>query len=346
VKIAVRQADLAADRETIIQMILQFLTPHSTQARYDWLYLNNPHGPAKAWIAEIVDDRCSIGMAAAFPRRIRIGGCMRNGWVLGDFCIADRYRSLGPALLLQRACLAEIDAGTVDFCYDFPSRSMLAVYQRLGLFATTQLVRLAKPIRVDRQVRKRIPVSWLAKGLSIVANVALRWIDGSRSRSRGGYSLEFLEGPFGDEFDMLESTMATREAAGVERSAAYLNWRYRNHPFVLHECLVARRNGRLSGCVIFTRAGIEATIVDCFGIEVDALYQDLLTHLTAILRERGVETVSVPLSAHHPSRNSFKQLGFRERESVPVVVHFSPGLRQIAGHSSAGLQLMAGDRDS
>jgi hypothetical protein len=346
VKIAVRPADLAEDRETIIQLILRFLTPHSSQARYDWLYLNNPHGRAQAWIAETVEDRHLVGMAAAFPRRIWVGGHARNGWVLGDFCIVDRFRSLGPALLLQRACLAEIDAGTVDLCYDFPSRGMLAIYQRLGVSGATQLVRFAKPIRVDRWVRTRVPVSSLANGLIAVGNIALRWIDGSGSRRHGGYSFEFFEGPFGDEFDMLESEMATREAVQAERSAAYLNWRYRDHPFVLHECLLARRNGRLSACVVFTRAGAEATIVDCFGDADEAIYRALLTHLTAFFRERGVETVSAPLSVHHPSRSTFERLGFRARESVPVVIHFSPHLRQTVAHLPEGLRLMAGDRDS
>jgi hypothetical protein len=65
-----------------------------------------------------------------------------------------------------------------------------------------------------------------------------------------------------------------------------------------------------------------------------------------MLRGRGVETISAPMSAHHPNRNVVEKIGFRERESVPVVLSLSPYLRQAFDASTTMLQLMAGDRDS
>ena len=67
---------------------------------------NGPHGEARAWLAIDGDQETVIGVAAAFPRRFyakrqtkSLPGC----WVIFVFTL--QYRSLGPALQLQRACL-------------------------------------------------------------------------------------------------------------------------------------------------------------------------------------------------------------------------------------------------
>src|SRR6266851_6306435 len=99
--ITIRDADLKADREEIIRFVHENLTPNSDGRRFDWLYLENPYGHARAWMA--VDELGrTVGQAAAFPRHFSIGGSPHRVWVLGDFCVARGYRSLGPALQLQR----------------------------------------------------------------------------------------------------------------------------------------------------------------------------------------------------------------------------------------------------
>src|SRR5262245_49551704 len=150
-KIAIRPANLKSDREAIIEVLSRFLTPLSDERRLSWLYENNPAGTARAWFANSETE--TIGMAAAFPRRVYVADREGVSWVLGDFCISGTYRSLGPALQLQRVCLAAAEKEGVLFCYDFPSASMLAVYKRLGFNMTGEMLRLAKPLRVDRKVK-------------------------------------------------------------------------------------------------------------------------------------------------------------------------------------------------
>src|SRR5438067_1465189 len=98
--IVVRRADLDQDREPIIETLLHHLTPRSTAARYEWLYRSGPHGEARAWVATDTESQRIIGVAAAFPRRVRSEMGESLAWVLGDFCIDKQYRSLGPALQL------------------------------------------------------------------------------------------------------------------------------------------------------------------------------------------------------------------------------------------------------
>src|SRR5262245_53715570 len=121
--LAIRDVQLENDRDELIQFFRENLTKDSNRARFDWLYLQNPYGKARAWLSMDPDGR-TVGAAAAFPRTVWIAGMQRRAWVLGDFCISNRSRSLGPALQLQRACIGSLDN---DLWYDFPSRSMMAV---------------------------------------------------------------------------------------------------------------------------------------------------------------------------------------------------------------------------
>src|SRR5688572_2425883 len=127
-KLAIRDADLEKDREELIQFLYENLTKDSDGLRFAWLYLQNPCGVARVWVAVDLDSGRTVGVAAAFPRTFHVAGTERRVWVLGDFCFSNQSRSLGPALQLQRTCIGSLEG---DPWYDFPSRSMMAVYKRI-----------------------------------------------------------------------------------------------------------------------------------------------------------------------------------------------------------------------
>src|SRR6516165_11096555 len=97
------------DRGIIIEVLARYLTPLSDDHRFQWLYLNGVHGTPQAWLAVDANGDNICGAAAAFPRRFQMGNEEVLGWVLGDFCLDPQYRSLGPALQLQRACLGVLE---------------------------------------------------------------------------------------------------------------------------------------------------------------------------------------------------------------------------------------------
>src|SRR5689334_17291434 len=106
--ISIQQANLESDRGLLIDAIRRFLSPQSDEGRFDWLYRKGPHGRAIVWIATDGADGPLIGAAAAFPRRMYADNGVTVGCVLGDFFVAPEYRSLGPAVQLQRACLGSV----------------------------------------------------------------------------------------------------------------------------------------------------------------------------------------------------------------------------------------------
>src|SRR5689334_2271319 len=107
-KLSVRPADLYSDRDALIDLMLRYLTPMSDGPRYDWLYCRNPDGPARVWVMVDELDGNMVGSAAAIPRQMYVGKQRMLGCVLMDFWIHPEYRSVGPAVQLQRACMESI----------------------------------------------------------------------------------------------------------------------------------------------------------------------------------------------------------------------------------------------
>ena len=343
--IKVYDADLHSERETIINALTRFLSMSSDDKRFEWLYVTNPHGQTRAWLAVDEVNNTVIGTAAAFPRQFYLGTSEVLGWILGDFCLDTQYRSLGPALQLQRACLGVLATSQAGFCCDFPSASMVAVYERLGFSMTGKMLRLAKPLRVDRKVKEVIKNSAAQRIATSIGNTFLKMA------SPKGTADETLEisnqkGPCDEEFTALMHEQRGRLGICLQRSAEYLNWRYVDNPLVPYEVITARKHGSLKGYAVWTEAGEDASIVDLFGDDQCGMMGRLVAEIAALARNRGVMTLSVSINESHPWRSLFCELGFRLRDSVPMVIIPSKTFAGKIDPHLIGWYLMQGDRDS
>jgi len=341
----IRRASLDDDQPELIELIRRNLTPLSDDGRFAWLYRDCPHGAAQAWLACDGANGAVVGLAGAFPRKMYFNGKEKMAFVLGDFCMDEKYRSLGPALRLQRACLERIEETPFEMCYDFPSRSMMAIYKRLGIQQAATVVRWAKPLRAERKLQSFVRVKTVAQGLSAIANVALA----HRGWKGGKSECELVpqEGLCGEEFDALDQQ--TRGCPGVStaRTAEYLNWRYLANPIVSHEILTARQAGSLIGYAAFTCHGDDAAIVDLSAIEDPSVIAKLLAGVADLVRRRGIATVSMCAGDLHPWASVFARAGFSRREASPVIV-YAPRLSAPSSLEplSRGWHLMQGERDS
>jgi GNAT superfamily N-acetyltransferase len=347
-KTAIREGNIQSDRDCIEKVLTAYLTPLANRARFDWLYKSNPHGQVRVWLALDGNDEV-IGTAAAFPRRVYIAGKEKTGWVFGDFCVTDKHRSLGPAVALQRALLQAADSAAVSVCYDFPSKAMAAVYKRLNIEPASQMVRMAKMLRVDRKVSEKLRSRRLAKVASSVGNIFLR-VKRSRPRVDPSIKISLLECKCGPEFDALANRVTTSFGVCVHRSADYLNWRYLENPYKKHLFMTAKRDGTLLGFIIFSQRGSDGEIVDFLWENDDAVIRELLSEVVELFRRRGVITISAELIACHPWSGFFNKFGFRPREHKPLMVYAPieasslPVPNRQSNHSS--WFITGGDRDS
>jgi GNAT superfamily N-acetyltransferase len=343
--LTIRPADLDRDRPELIRIFKSYLTPQFDGQRFEKFYCNGPDGPARAWILRDEARDTLVGSAAAFPRRLYVDGKIRRGCVLGDFCIEEGYRSLGPAVRLQRACLEEANASGFEFCYDFPSQSMMAVYQRLQISQTGVFWRWAKPLRVDHKIESLIPSKLVARGLSAAINAALD------CQVRYGSPAEICElqeheGLCGSEFSRLDSELSGQAGVRTVRTAEYLNWRYFHHPEARYEMMSARRGGVLIAYAVFLQEGKYASIVDLCSVEKPAVVRRLLAGVVELLRQRDVLSVSLNAADKHPWSPIFGRAGFRQREQAPLIVYTGPQSSSIGNVALWNWYLMRGDRDN
>jgi GNAT superfamily N-acetyltransferase len=340
----IRPADLKLDRALLTDLLTGNLNPSAGGPRFDWLYLENPHGLAQAWIAVEGGTGKGVGAAAAFPHKLMVGDSIRLGYVLGDFCIHPQHRSLGLALQLQRACLEQLGLPCSCSTYDFPSERMMAIYRRMQIAPLCRMVRWSKPLRADRKIGELGMPSALARILAAPINKLLEWKDVA-SVSNGGWTITEHRGNCGEEFTQLAHTVGSRYGTCVERSSEYLNWRYLRHPLVHYEVLTARRGRDLMGYVVFSHSEQDAKIVDLFGFSNTAMWTALVTQVVARLRARAIVTLSVPALATNPWTGVLKERGFYPREQAPVVI-CRPGSIAAGGDMASPWYLTDGDRES
>lgn len=343
--ISIRPADLSADRAIMVEALGRYLSKQCDGRRFEWLYRQCPHGEARAWIAYDETSDKLLGTASAFPRRMYVGGELRNGYVLGDFLILPEFRTLGPALRLQRACLEVAKPGGPGICYDFPAAAMVPVYKRLAIEPQEQFVRMAKPLRTDRVIQRRVKPPRLARALSALGNRVIEVRDLGRKQS-SHCAIALHEGPCGEEFSTLAGNVKGNHGVCVERSSEYLNWRYRSHFLNTYELITARLGNALKAYAVYKQEGENAEIVDLFGTNESAVLSDLIRGIATLARQRDVISLSASMLASHPRVVLFKRLGFYPRESCPVFV--CPQSSPVDGASASGLAwfLMQGDRES
>ena len=336
-------APLDSHKAELIGLFRQFLDPNFDEGRFNWSYRQNPYGHARAWLAHDGEKGVAIGAAAAFPRKFHFDVGPRLGWVLGDFCIAEQYRSIGPAVQLQRACLEAIEP-PFEFCYDFPSRSMTAVYRRLGIETTSCLIRWAKPLRIEDKLTTIVRSRRTAIAFSRIANVVLN----SRGwkGAKEACDIEIYNGPFGEEFTALDESLTGMRGTRAVRTAAYLNWRYMAAPRGPHLVLGARKKGALVGYLVARQGPEDARIVDLASVEDPAVVARLLDSGTQEMALRGAATVSLAVAKEHPWNTVFRRAGFRPREASPIVVVTGRESQVKQADFTTNCFISEGDRDS
>jgi hypothetical protein len=204
------------------------------------------------------------------------------------------------------------------------------------------LVRWAKPLKVPQRIKK-IFGSRITRAIDAPAKAVLARLGWKGDRRAA--DLQLHTGHCDEEFSILNRQVCRQPGIFTDRTSQYLNWRYLDHPLVKHEILAARRNGSLVGYAVFTQSGDQASIVDLCSLGKPDLVGHMLAGVLDLLRPRGVGTVSMTIGCTHPWSSIFERVGFRRRETSPVVT-YAPADGALFQRNGSPWYLMQGERDS
>lgn len=319
--ISVRLVHQASENQEFLAVLQANLPSKHHARRFKWLYCDNPDGPAWSWFAVQSSPRQVIGVTSVFPRSMWVGSEVQMCGQVGDFAVAASHRTLGPAVILQRATFDLVNNKQLAFCYDCPPHQAgLSTFRRLGIKPNCRVLRYALPLRVDCHLRKRLGAASVVPAAA--GNLLLRLH--RRFAKTGTTDLEVSshQDLFSEEFSKLDEAVRGPNAIRGRRSAAHLNWRYREDPLQQYEVLTARRKNALIAFAVLRTTDEVVTIVDLFGME---LYEAAFSLLAVIVErfQRSHQTVEAFLSEGNELVNYFLKMRFQLRSEAAQVVAYA-----------------------
>jgi len=324
VEIAIRAASLRDDRQELIALLERNIPGKQTR-HFQWRHEDNPAGPGWSWVIYDRKSGAASAMASVYPRQMYIDGKQVLCGQVGEFVVDTTLRSLGPAVMLQRATFDPVDTGAVDLCYDCPPHAQgMSTFVRLGMSPSCEVFRYALLLRSDEFIEKRFGRGLWTKAAVVAANLLL----GMRApkRSTTGLEVDWLDGRFGEEFSELDKLVPSSGVIRASRSAEVLNWRYRTNPELTFRVLVARRAGQLLGFLVFVvHDDKRVSICDLFGRQLSDAGPALLEAAIESCRKEKLNCLQGYCSATSDLRAPLERAGLRRRErAVSIVAYAKP----------------------
>jgi len=286
-------------------------------------------------------------MASVLPRSFWVDGKKVLCGQVVEFAVDPAYRSLGPAVLMQRATFEPVNSGQVAFGYDCPPHDRgMSTFVRLGIQSSADVLRYALLLRCDEYLGERIGKGAWTGPLVATVNLALRL-------SRSGKSVPGLEicqhdKAFDEEFSNLDRYLISAGKIRAGRAAEDLNWRYLEDPWAAngsspgstapYRVFVARRAGELVAfAILFVQTDGIAWIVDLFGRDLLSVGRTLLEAVIDVCRRERVIRIDVLCSVESDLKSLVESAGFRARERVYRVVAYE-NARQAPQLLNSGLR--------
>lgn len=236
-----------ADRDAVLRLLCEELTPERAAAKaasFDWQFGENPRsGDASPFVLAVAGDDI-VGVQGGMPARILYKGARLTAAWPCDTYITKRFRGRGLGTELLRSISERAD---VVLAYGIADGSD-HILEGLGWRLSRDVGGYSLRLRADG----------ILGGMKVLHGTVRRL---RRPAPPPGLEVTVdADGDFGAEVDRFWSRCAPGYISVVERDAAYLNWKYRRHPFIAYRCYAGRRRGELCGLLI-ARAHPELSVI-------------------------------------------------------------------------------------
>jgi GNAT superfamily N-acetyltransferase len=302
-------------------------------AIFDWQFQQNPHSDgASPFLIGTVDDGRDHGRIVALngvmPARILFHGQPMLACWSCDTYVSPSHRGQGFGKELVRRVS---DAAPIMLGYGISDMSDPIFHQQDWLLHQDIVL-----------LFYHVAETGLAGRFKNLGSKLIRKVTGaSRPRSTELTCEDHKQ--FSAEADELWSASKSGYVSTVERDAAYLNWRYHQHPLHRYICYSAYCHGRLQGLLIARHDPAESVIVDYVGPAADShLMYDLAACAVEDLAHR--QTTRIRCETTHPAMiDALNRAGFlASRHASRFRVRSNISIADVLD----GWFLMTGDSDN
>jgi hypothetical protein len=265
-----------------------------------WSYGAAPGGEGAIWQTRVsVPDGPSlpVGGMGFSVRDWAVSGQMVKAGLMGDLAVLPGHRTLGPALGLARAVLQGICEETT-FGYGFPNDRAVPVVVRAGCRKLGPILRYAYPLRSEKYLAEQL------RSRGKLARVGAPAFDLPRAMwltLRGMPALHRwrpvqLDVP-DRRFDDLWSAAHQDYPLVGNRAAAFLHWRFCQHPWTKYRVLAMipkQADARIDGYAVLQWDGDALHVRDLFARKacLPALI-DLVLHYASSRALRSVSCATL-----------------------------------------------------
>ncbi len=284
---------------------------------WTWQYVNGAH-PALVVVAE--EGSRFLGYYHVPIVNLIVRGRPVLGAVVQDVATLAPYRGAGVFREMGACALEGMRKRGVGLIYTFPNHRSLPSFKRNhGYTVITKAPVRILPLDVGAVLRTRLGAVGALGGAPVAA--ALSAVARRMGRLESGEELVSITEP-DEELAAIARDFASGVSAALDRTAAYLKWRFLEKPTREYAIHGLRRDGRLVAYVVTRLAPLFGTtcamVMDlgCARGEESALLRLVSTHLQARREEGAALAVTMGL---HPFLPRLTLAGF-----VKVPERFNP----------------------
>ena len=290
----------SADRPAITAMIREMIPGVDAEARWRWLYENNPGGRALTWIA--TQNGAVAGCTSFFPFRLWLDGEPVLAALGGDGYVRPAFRRLGLGGLLHESSRTAMATHGIGCMYGAPGAMNLTPLKHGGSRELGHVARWVRPVRAGSL---GLRMSWL-QGLPV----------GVPSDAP---TLEPMQ-PGDPRVDAVWAEARQGLQLAAVRDAAFYTWRFLASPARRQAPFVILQDGRAIGACALetTNRGATLWIVDLVTVP-DAWHDGLRAIVRYAGKHTRAETIDIKLFATDGRRRQMWRAGFSERDHKPFL---------------------------
>jgi GNAT superfamily N-acetyltransferase len=294
------RAATAADRAEIVALLREMMPDVDVEARWRWLYEDNPGGRALTWLA--TEGGAVAGCTSFFPFRLWLDGEVVRAALGGDGYVRPAFRRRGLGGLLHEASRHAMGEHGIGCMYGAPGAMNVTPLKHGGSREIGHVARWIRPMRL----------SALGLGLPLLGqlpiDVPLR-----------AASLDEMH-PDDPRIDEVWHQACRDLRLAAVRDAAFYTWRFLRSPARHQRAYVIVRRGQPIGvCAVEpVHGGATLRIVDLVTVS-GAWHAGLRAILRHAAAQRAVRSVDIKLFARDGRRRRMWLSRFTERDSKPFL---------------------------
>jgi hypothetical protein len=331
--------------EQFYQFAFKHSGPYKYPERWNWLNRHNPFIPKNqalpVWIA--VQDGKIIGHTGAMYVPLRIKGKTRAAaWSIDTVVLpVTRGQGIGKKLQLANQSAQDIfisltrskinriikakigGAEGPEFSLFYFSKKIDAAL--LIDESKLQSILLSLKVNITKPSRK-ILIDGLTCTISSIAQILLKCFQTESLKNNSGH-LHFKRIDFFDQkADQFWDKIKDRYDLAVERTSAYLNWKFKDQPFIKYQHYYVYHKEKLEGIVILRLAAPPeppvGIICECLSLYDSTEHlQIIIANAKRILIKQGAIGVYCGSSALNQEM-ALRRNGFLKLWSYPLMIYF------------------------